>query len=302
MTLRPIPVACLLIVALHSAGYGQVGQTGLAFLKLGVGGRSLGMGEAYSAIASDPSAMYYNPASLNLTGSSQILLMHKEWIQDTRIEYLGAKTVLNKLALGVSINSTSINNIDIREVPGPSEGTFDAHNAAIGLSGAYRIDSCLSIGATAKYLYEKILVNEASGFAVDLGGWYQTPWSIRLALAISNVGSVNELDNEKTKVPTMIRAGGAYVTGLESIDGALTVATDLVTITGENTTHVHAGAELNYRRAISLRAGYLTGYDARSVTMGVGFTYSQFQLDYAFAPTKYDLGQSHTFSLLIEFE
>ena len=299
MIQRSFPVLCILLIAAHSQGSGQAGQTGLAFLKLGVGARSLGMGEAYSAIASDPSAMYYNPASLSLSGSSQILLMHKEWIQDTRTEYIAATAAMSKVTFGISVNSTSINNIEVREGPGPAQGTFDAHNAAIGISGAYRIDSCLSIGATGKYLYEKILVNEASGFGIDLGGWYETPWSVRLALAVNNLGSIGELGYEATKLPTTIRAGGAYLTRIEAIDGTFTAATDVVAITGENTTHLHLGAELNYRQTLSARVGYQTGYDARSFTTGVGFRYAQFQFDYAFAPTKFDLGSTHTFSLLI---
>ena len=299
MISRSIPILCVLTIVALSPGSGQVGQTGLAFLKLGVGARSLGMGEAYSAIASDPSAMYYNPASLSLSGASQILLMHKEWIQDTRTEYVAATAAMSKVTLGISVNATSVNNIEVREGPGPAQGTFDAHNAAIGISGAYRIDSSLSIGATGKYLYEKILVNEASGFGIDLGGWYETPWNVRLALAVSNIGSVGELGYEATKIPTTIRAGGAYVTRIESMDGAVTIASDIVSITGEGTTHLHMGAELNYRQTLSLRVGYQTGYDARSITSGVGFKYGQFQLDYAFAPTKFDLGAAHTFSLLI---
>src|SRR5258706_8102931 len=171
--------------------------------------------------------MYHNAAALSLAPSSQLLLTHNEWIQDTRTEYIAATAAMSKLTLGLSLNSTSVNNIEIRDHPGPSQGTFDSHNAAVGISGAYMVDSSLSIGATGKFLYEKILVNEASGFGLDLGGWYQTPWNIRLALAVSNLGSVNELDREASKIPTVIRAGGAYVTGIESLDGSLTLASDL---------------------------------------------------------------------------
>ena len=49
----------------HQVAYSQAGETGLSFLKLGVGGRALGMGEAYSAVAADPTAMYYNPAAMS---------------------------------------------------------------------------------------------------------------------------------------------------------------------------------------------------------------------------------------------
>jgi len=301
MIARSFLISCFLIVVFWTTGIGQVGQTGLAFLKLGVGGRALGMGEAYSAIATDPSGMYYNPASLALASSAQLLLMHKEWIQDAKTEFIGATTTMGKVTLGISINSTSINNIEIREGPGPAQGSFDSHNAAIGISGAYRFDTSFSIGVTGKYLYEKILVNEASGLAVDLGGWYLTPWNVRLALAVNDLGSLNELEYESTKLPTTIRAGGAYEIPLPSIDGTLTAASDIVTITGEKKTHLHLGAEINHRQALSVRVGYRTGYDARSFSTGVGFRYGLFQIDYAFVPTKFDLGSTHTFSLLIDF-
>lgn len=279
----------------------QVGQTGLAFLKLGVGGRALGMGEAYSAIASDATATYYNPASLTLSHNSQLVLMHKEWIQDTRTEFLAAKTSFDNVSVGMSINSTSTSDIEIRETPGPALGTFASHDAAIGISGALQIDPALSIGVTGKYLYEKILVNEASGTAFDFGAWYQTPWNIRLAAAVNNVGSMNELEHESSTLPTIIRVGGAYERALEGFDGSLTLSSDVVSVTGEGKAHLNVGGELNYKNSFTIRAGYQDGYEARSITAGVGFHYGAFQVDYAFLPTRNDLGSTHTFSLGIDF-
>ena len=55
---------------MNAAIFGQTGQSGLAWLKSGISGRALGMGEAFSAIASDPSATYYNPSALSLADKS----------------------------------------------------------------------------------------------------------------------------------------------------------------------------------------------------------------------------------------
>ena len=294
---RHLLLSAVLLLLVSSELSAQAGSTGLAFLKLGVGGRALGMGEAYTAIANDPAATYYNPAALSLSDASQFLLMHKQWIQDTRTEFFAAKTTLDRFTLGVSLNATSVDNIEIRDVPGPPIGTFNAHNAAIGASGAYRINPELSVGATVKYLYEKILVDEATGYGVDLGATYLTPWDIRLGLAASNLGSMSKLVLESSKLPTAVRIGAGYETPVESIDGILSASADAVSYTGEGTTHLHVGAELDYKHTFAVRAGYQTGYEAKGFSAGVGIVYDLLRLDYAFVPFGYDLGTTHTFSL-----
>ena len=293
---------CTLLHIAGESSFAQPGQTGFTFLKLGVGARSLAMGEASITLSSDPSGTYYNPATLSLAARPQLLLMHKAWVQDITTEYVAAATYLGDLAVAVSINSMNINNIELRDQPGPSQGTFDAHDVALGFSVAYKVDSTLSAGLTTKYLYEKILVQEASGVGFDFGLLYLTPWNIRVGAAFCNVGSVNALDVESSQLPKLIRVGASYVHPLESIDGSFSVASDVVVSGSEDKNHVNFGSELNYHRAFAVRAGYQTGYDARGITAGVGIQNGIFRFDYAFIPTRYDLGSTHTFSVGIEFQ
>src|SRR5690242_8953689 len=105
--MKHIVAVLLFAVALPAAAFGQAGQSGLAFLKLGVGGRALGMGEASAATALDPSAAFYNPAALAIPDHPQILIMHKEWIEGVSSEYLSAAVGAGALHLGLSINATS---------------------------------------------------------------------------------------------------------------------------------------------------------------------------------------------------
>lgn len=52
------------------------------FLRLGVGARALGMGEAFVAVADDASAPYWNPAGLVFLPQRQVLFMHAEQFGD----------------------------------------------------------------------------------------------------------------------------------------------------------------------------------------------------------------------------
>ena len=99
--------------------YAQPGKSGLSFLKLGVSARGVSMADAMSAHVTGSPATFYNPAGISATqqanSTSQLTVMHKEWIQDTRTEFLGASALLDEEnAIGFSINSTTISDIEIR--------------------------------------------------------------------------------------------------------------------------------------------------------------------------------------------
>lgn len=281
--------------------FGQAGQAGLSFLKLGVGARSLAMSEAAVATTNDPSATYYNPAGLRLTQRPQLFIMHKEWIQGTQTEFLAATVPFESFSFGVHLNATSIPDIEIRQRPGPPDNTFTARNASIGISGAYGVDSALNIGATVKYLYEKILVDETFGIGVDIGGIYQSPWDISFGASLSNIGSMGKLRNESSKLPTILRLGAARTKQIESLYGSITFEADVMSILPEKNSYLLIGGEFAYDKTLTLRVGYATGYETRNITAGVGLKYGIITLDYAYVPLQLDFGTTHTFSLGIEF-
>ncbi|MEK7728181.1 MAG: UPF0164 family protein, partial [candidate division KSB1 bacterium] len=69
--------AALLLSEAHAGGF-RTAKYGGEFLTLGAGGRALGMGGAYSALANDVSAGYWNPAGLANIDYPQIMLMHSQ--------------------------------------------------------------------------------------------------------------------------------------------------------------------------------------------------------------------------------
>jgi len=282
--------------------YGQAGKAGLSFLKLGISARGVSMADAMAGHTSGAEATHYNPAGILHYAddkSAQLLVMHKEWIQDTRTEFLGGTVALDEVnAVGVSVNSTTVSDIEIRTRPGTPEGTFTARNFAFGASYARRISDELRLGLTAKFLFEKILIDEASGFALDLGAQYKTPVeNLSVGATLANLGGLSALRNEKTTLPALLRIGPAYTALVEGISSTLTLAADVLHIFPESRSYVNAGAELLFDQMLAARVGYQFGSEGRGFCAGIGIRYTILELDYGYAPLASDLGTSHTFSL-----
>lgn len=270
--------------------------TGLSFLKLGVGARSVAMGEAYTAIAADHASLFYNPASLSFAVRDEIFLMHKQWIAETATEYLGATVGEESFSYGFSALSTSVGDIEVRSKPGPAEGTFSAQNFSLGLAVAHSVDEQIAIGVSGKFLYEKIFIDEASGYGIDIGALYKYSDEIQLGASILNIGSMNTLRNQSTELPTTVRIGGAYnYSALENI--SLIGTADIVKTIDDKHTHIHIGIESTYDRLLSVRAGYKTGFSNTSYSTGFGVLYGIIKFDYAFVPLTEGFSSTHTFSL-----
>ncbi len=288
----------LLFLTLQENVLPQTGQSGMSFLKLGIGSRAIAMGEAFALDESNPSGMHYNPATLGLSDKTQIMLMHRQWLQDTRSQFLSVVIPMDKFRFGLSFNSTSVGEIPIRTVPGPSQGAFTSRNLAIGLSTVYCFDN-FNVGLTGKFLYEKILVDEASGQAFDFGVVYKTPFDFNVAFSTTHIGSMNPLRNESTTLPTTLRFSATKSQTIQSLNSTITGTTDLVRILPEKKNHLNIGAEFEYDNTFALRLGFQTGYNARFLSTGLGFKYNIFIVDYAFVPSRNDFGAVHTFSITI---
>ncbi|MEO8446127.1 MAG: PorV/PorQ family protein [bacterium] len=285
-----------------SASYSQndgSANTGLSFLKLGVGARAIAMGEAYSSITEDATAFFYNPARLNFGNKSNVTIMHNASIQDMNTDYIAVKFPLSgKLSMGVGLLTTSVNDIEIRNIPGTAIDKFDARNLSTGISLGYKINPNLSVGVTGKFLYEKIYTDEASGMGFDFGTNY-TKDNYSLAFVVANLGSVNELKNKSSKLPSLVRFGGSYKFTKDKF--GFNIGAEGFKILDGGKFHAHAGGEVAYKDFAFLRAGYQSGYENRGITTGIGFKYKALHIDYAFVPYTNEFGTSNTFSLGINF-
>ena len=141
----------------------------------------------------------------------------------------------------------------------------------------------LSIGFTGKYLYQKIYIDESSGYAADCGVlWNGGSW--KAAVVCTNFGTLSAMRQEAGDLPTALQAGGSY---------NATYSSNL--IVADN--HVRLGIESVYDRVLSFRLGYQTGYETQNISAGVGIVCSFVRLDYAYVPFLLDFGNANIFTM-----
>ena len=277
-------------------------STGLSFLKLGAGSRAVGLGEAYTAVANDASATYWNPAGLLNLNGTELIFTHNKWLQDITNEFAAVAFRTGKNAFGISFMSNTIGGIE-RRVRASAEplDVLTAHDIMFGLSYARRFGENLNLGMTAKYLYQKIYVESASGIAVDFGLQYATPLQgLKAGVALQNFGFMSRLQQESTKLPRIVRLGLAYQLPFQILNGDFLLAADWMKLL-ESASHLNLGFEYNFINYFALRFGYQTNYDDKAIHGGFGVTFNRYLLDYAYVPFSSDLGNSHRISVGVRF-
>ena len=273
--------------------------TGLTFLEIGVGGRATGMAEAFTAVANDATATYWNPAGLLRAAGNQLTLAHTEWLQDVRSEFIACVLPRRNSAFGFSLNSTNVSGIEIHgSQPSPEPiSTFAAHDLCVGFSYAHTLTSRIDLGITVKYLYEKIYIDKTGGVAGDLGVNYRfDALPVQTALVLQNVGTMTRMRNEAPTLPHRLRWGICYSPSRQLLQGNWLVAGDLVS-DFESDWHANLGVEYRLQNFLALRAGYQSGFATKNFHFGLGVKSGHFLLDYGYVPLKQDLGQGHRFSL-----
>ena len=296
-------IILFIIIPLTSILPQSAGNSGLSFLKFGFGARNISMGDVGSVLSNDVTALFYNPANLAGNDESQIMFMHNEWVQDVTSEVVGVKSTIFGLPVALGLNTTSVSEIPIRQKAEPEpEGTFNANYFFGSLSTGFFLNENISVGVTAKYLYEGLYTDESTGFGVDLGLKYKTPYKgLTAAAVVKNLGSMNALRDESTKLPTEFRAGAAYSFDLSESDFGLIAAGEFQKYTSDDNPHFDFGGEIMYKNIIALRAGYQTGYESRDFTGGVGLIWGNLNFDYAFVPFSLGFGSANLFSLSFKF-
>ena len=73
----------------------KAGTMAAKFLSASIGPKAVAMGGAFTAIANDGSAMYWNPAGIGYNRIRNIYVNHSDWIADISFDYFSAFLLQN---------------------------------------------------------------------------------------------------------------------------------------------------------------------------------------------------------------
>lgn len=298
----------------------KVGTTAAQFLKIGAGARAIGMGGSYTAVSNDIYSVYYNPAGVvNTSGFGQVAFNHANWLASINYDFAALSINLAEIGtLFFSLTSLGVPEDKVRtfDYPEGDGRVWDASSLAIGAGFAKKLTDKFAIGFHAKYIREAIWNTSASGFAIDVGTYYVTPFNdLVIGASISNFGSKMQLEGrdilfntdpnadpntgpnnvlaryetDEFDIPLTFRIGLAMDVVKERYFRA-TIAVD-ATHPNDNTEYVNSGLELAYDEMVYLRVGYKSLFlrdSEQGLTFGGGLKYSfsdQFTLfvNYAWA-------------------
>jgi len=284
-----------------SAWAASPGTTAAEVLKVGVGARAIGMGEAYTAQADDVSSLYWNPAGLALMQERQASFMYDQMYQNLKFSNASVGIPLENGAIGASLSYLSYGSIAGFDQNGNSIGDQSAYNA-VGTVGAAWLGNQWSAGVNLKGIQEKLADEKANGFAVDTGVnlIYPKPvlgGTLRLGGVVQNLGAGIKFLSQSDPLPTDWKVGLAAV---QMMDRKLNMSLDYGVPKAEDA-QISGGVEYWLNHYIALRTGFINNHtEGSGIRAGLGLRIKGVSFDYAYQGQG-ELGMSHRYEMSFRF-
>lgn len=301
-------LSCLALMIGLKSLEAQVGGYGGAFLRNEVGSRAAAMGGAYTAVANDVSASFWNPAGLAHIYSPQFMFMWSHLALQQRFDYVGV--AWPSQAYGVlSLSFIGYSTADImgRDEAGNKTGYFSDEERAVLLAyGNALFSHRLLFGITAKFLQHKLARVQANGLGYDFGMQWQPRAIVRFGLSLQNINTGLRWQNNDQEIETFPKVGklGALVQPFRFLSFALDYEvlqpprTELK-IGLRSMDRWHFGWEAQWQDVFCLRGGM----NGRWINLGMGLLLplrsTRVQLNYALSYNDLDRNGAHKIDILL---
>ena len=301
------PLAMLAAVA-SAEEFGKVGTFGAQFLKLGVSARATAMGSAYSAVADDAEAVYWNPAGIVGVRGSQLNISQTEWPADIKLSF--AAWVFNPRSIpGTFALSARALWMDpqVERTAFQPEGTgrlFDSGMSSLGLTYSRFFTDKFSAGATLHYVHMGLADVAVNTSVADIGILYRIGIrGMRIGMTIQSLGGDMQFDERSERMPTAFKVGFSFEP--IRIGQQKVIASSEFQHPVDNVERANFGVEYNLNNRMYLRSGYSVNYDSEKLASGAGFRVStgrrsHVQVDYGFVDME-SLGFVHRVSVGIAY-
>jgi hypothetical protein len=333
-TMRIVKLTAVLLMLASGAMAGTgVAKYAGEFLSLGVGGRALGLGGAYVALANDVTAGYWNPAGLVRISYPQFSLMHEERFGSlVNYDYGAVAFPLNhQTTIGLSVVRLGVDDIaDTRNAGVDINGNltydpnqfsrvdpnlvtyFNAADWAVYLTYSRSQSSDFSYGANVKLIRRTMGGTSATGIGFDVGAWYAATERLSLGANVQDITTTFLAWNTGTNelISPTVKVGAAYL--IDALGGHFTPAADFdvrfenrrsasFAHVGAASVDLHAGLEYQFRDLVALRVGYS---EIKQLTLGAGVHLPKLNIDYSFMKFNQtdQLGDTHRISMTFTLE
>ena len=269
--------------SVHASNPGGPGE----LLQFGAGARSLGMGTAYTALAQDATASYWNPAGLAAVRRNEVNLLHTTLYGSATYDYVGYGGLrLGDGVMGGHLARLAISGADLRDVNNNLLGSFGYSETDVGLGYGMVLPALptLGLGVAGNVLSRNLQGSSDRLIGFDFASQYALSQKIGLGLVFKNAFRMSQGDTDD-KLPQKIRLGAGY----QPLRG-LTVSADV-----ENFSQIFIGAEYAWKM-MAFRAGVMQN----SPTYGIGLHWKDLSVDLAMADSQ-DLGVSQRMSISYAF-
>lgn len=304
----------LLLLLLATMLFGEGGLPG-AFLNYGPAPRSLGMGKAFTAVADDAQAIYFNPAGLIQLNAHEVLAAHSQ-LFGARMEYLAYVLPTRALgSFGIGILNYGAEGIDSRTPENwqylPTVYAENAYQVAY----AYAPVDFLGIGGSIKLITKNLAQYLDAGIGMDAGIAVRRLGPFSFGLTVQNlVQPVLTLHTLSDRYPRTLRAGAAA----RLLDGRAIITVDVAAPllpkldTAGNPTRSwqpvfqpHGGVEFQLIPDVLI---HRVGYDRNEISLGLGVHQSWGRMgigvDYAFLlhhQSSFRLAPTHKLGMFVNF-
>ena len=194
-TVQKISISLFLVSLFICPGFGQesgpdAGTASVLLLRFGPNPRVAGLSEAFTGIADDENALYYNIAGLSTLNTGVISLNHTEWFEDIRMDNITfGHFISKKIGIAAGLIHMWMPGIEGRDNQGQPIGSINVTSSVVNFGFAYKIVPAFSLGLGMKYFQDKLANFTTSGFGFDIGLILDTfVRGLTAGIAIQNFG------------------------------------------------------------------------------------------------------------------